>query len=272
MNELNFQPMDDREISDYRMLSEIVDELKKVTGVTIIGISQYANSTDGEISNKQILVGASYVNAQTRDLATLLKLSPSCAYIDSTDWFSVTEAKNTQKMWELASRARNLEIPNFRNFLTIDLQDERVFYAGWLNVINSIINPNVNRSVGQSNAYQKLTTGMYRHTEYLDRYYVRGFELSSQILAEAINPRRDSTNEMILVQNAIKYKLNLMMTKYRNLHLRESDTRIRIRGNEISIAMTAEKIREVRATNQAKKVKREAKEAKKRAKETATKE
>jgi len=267
MNDLQFVPMDDRAISDYRMLSDIIDELRIVTGVTIIGIRQYASSTDGKIANRQILIGASYENAQAKDLAMLLKLSPSCHKIDGKEWFNQTKGKDLQKMRELASRAYTLEMPDFSNFYTSAHTDNALFYEAWLNVIMSIAEPNVNRSMGQANAYQKICTGIYQHTENHNMYYVRGFEINSQIISPAINPRNPSTNPIIIAQNAIKFGLGLMMTKYRTLHLREDDTRLRIKGKEISIIMTANKIREVTATNEIKALKKENKLLKKKVKE-----
>lgn len=262
MSELNFVPMDDREIGDFRKLRDLIEQLRGKK-VTIIGIRQYASSTDGKIANRQILVGASYENAQTKDLSKLLALSPSCSDINSPHWFSQTEAKDGQKMRELASQAHVLLSPDFTPFYKSGVRDAQVFYDAWLNTINSIINPNENRSTAQGNAYVEICTGVYQHTENQDMYYIRGFEISMQELAPAINPRNPSSNPNVIAQNAIKFGLDLMMTKYRTLHLREDDTRLKLNGTELSIAMTAEKIRIVTAENQEKADKKTAKTTKK---------
>lgn len=273
MSELQFMPMDEKAIASFDLLTDIVDRLKGKL-LTIVGIRQYASSTDGKIANRQILVGASYLNAQMKDLAKLLRLSPSCSNIENKEWFSDTQAKNDfQLLTDLASSVHTLTAPNFEEFYTDSVNDHNVFYTAWINTIASIVAPQENRSNAQSNAYVQICTGVYQHTENQDRYYIRGFEISKQELAPALNPRNSSSNPRVIAQNAIKFGLNLMMTKYRTLHLREDDTRLKLDGTELSIAMTAEKIREVRATNQAKADKKaekaKAKKAKK-AKEIAT--
>jgi len=139
MTELNFEPMNPIGISDNKKLSEIVSELKKITGVSIIGLKQYVSSTDGRIANRQIMVGANPTNAKMKDLVKLLKLSASCEF-EGEHWIDGKKAKDHTELKRLAdiAIADGLISPTFEQFNT-DLAS--LYYTAWKNVINSIVHP-----------------------------------------------------------------------------------------------------------------------------------
>jgi len=92
--------------------------------------------------------------------------------------------------------------------------------------------------------------------------------MSMQELAPAIVTNRSTKRPLTIAQDRIKFGLGLMMTKIRKYHLRDNDMRVQLNGTSLSITMTAERVRDVRAIAEAKE---EVAEAKAIAKETATK-
>ena len=269
MSELTFAPMDDREISDHRKLNEIIEHLRGVK-LTIIGIRGYVSSGDGKVANRQILVGANPYNAKTKDLVKLLTLSPSCQF-EGSDWIDGTVAKDGEKVREIADKAINglLERPDFSEFHTRELTDEDMFHTAWMRVIQQIARPASNNQLGQINSYVEICTGVYQHVEMRDRFYIHGYEMSSQEVSPAIIVTPDTKRPLTKCQDKIKWDLGLMATKIRKLHLREDDTKIRLNGTELSILVSEQKIREVRAVKEAELA--ESKKAETEKKETATK-
>ena len=277
---LEFQPMNPDAVGDFSKLDAIREQLRKIKGVAIVGVRQYASNSSGGVADIRMLVGASYLNTKGKDLFNLLRLSPTCTDIDDDKFLAGIDKSDYEKLEAYASNPITLTPPDFEQFKygRYEGLTDMELYRGWIAVMTSIHSPNEAMSAGQSNAYSQVSeagdecAGMFRHTEHQDQYYLRGFEISRTQLSPSINPRRPSINPHVLAKEVITNKLGLMKGKYRNLLIREDTTRFQINGDTYSVMITPEVVREVVATNQAKSDRREAKRVAKLAKEIATKE
>ena len=141
------------------------------------------------------------------------------------------------------------------------------WFESWVEVINSLYAPNYAASAAQTNAYEKVCTGVYQHTADEKKFYIRGFIMSSKEIRPAINISNPSINPRVIAKNKIKYGMELQSGKFRTFHLRSDETVIAINGKTINVAITDEKVSEVIAVNTAKKEQKESKRIARLAKE-----
>lgn len=261
MTNLNFEPINPLAIENFSYLGEVADKLKGIV-TSFISLDQYVSSRSGAVAKYVILVGANYFNTKSKDLHKLLSLSPSCTDLTNGHFLQGKDKLDYVKMNSIANIAQTLAIPDFTQFKVgrySDLTDADL-YEGWLDVIRSITDPDPVKSLAQEMCYdqvedpndEEIITGIFRKATDPTRYYIRGFVNSRTELAGAINPNVQSVNPFVMAKNIITSKLELMKGKFRNYHLRNDDCAIKVSGETITVSQTAEKVRTIIATNEAK--------------------
>lgn len=130
----------------------VIELLKKAiskspNGVSFVSIKEYTNK-QGEVSNQLINVGASYENAKQADIQLLRELDITLS------------THNFKSNILLLEQARN-------------------------ELINSFIQPNENRSLGQKNAYSHIenANGLKVHNE-SGLLYLFGYRINKTVLVE----------------------------------------------------------------------------------------
>lgn len=171
--------------------------------IGLIAINNYSN-VDGEKTKRRINIGFKWENLQKHDLKVLRNLKRGRSKV----WSYIPSTKYTQADWNI----------------------------GVLELIESNVNPNVNRSQGQADAYLAMTeNGAVRYNFNTQELYIMGLELdgSKKVLEEGTKKVVKSAPKTI-AKNVIRREY-LKQGLIRNFKIREIGE-VKLRGEEIELA------------------------------------
>jgi hypothetical protein len=169
-----------------------VATLKSPNGVTFVSIKNYTNK-QGEVSNQLINVGASYENAKAADIQTLKDLD-------------ITLSKH-----------------EFKSSI-IDLEKARV------ELINAFITPNENRSNGQKEAYEHISSGLKVHNQ-TGLLYIYGYRINKTVLVKG-EYKKVNSSALTIAKNELR-KL-LKTDKFVNFSLEVGNT-LKMAGDTLEL-------------------------------------
>lgn len=71
-----------------------------------------------------------------------------------------------------------------------------------------------NQSIGQLNAYVHINKAVKLHIE-KGELYIYGMAISKEVLVEAVNPKKKTSNPLLQMESVLKKELNLSTSKFR---------------------------------------------------------
>ena len=157
-------------------------------GVTFFGIKNYTNSY-GEVSNVVINIGASFDNAKKKDIV----------YLESLDVNTIINSDIDKTLLEQARTA----------------------------LLQSLVNPNENRSNAQIDAYTRINNAIKVHNEN-GTIYIFGFSVNKEVLVEGVYPIVNS-RPLTIAKQAIQK--GMKSTKYRMYKVETQPENITLSGN-----------------------------------------
>lgn len=101
-----------------------------------------------------------------------------------------------------------------------------------------------NQSKGQIDAYTYITNGVKMHNETYD-LYIFAYEKSKEVLSPATNPKKKSSNPMVIAEYQVKKLLKLQTAKFRTFKFSLLND-VKVKGNVLSFGsgMNIESINE----------------------------
>lgn len=196
------------------VMNAVINKVPSVCGY--VQINKYTSKFD-EVTSRKIVVGK-FANAKEKSIAIL-------------NDFDVTNI-DTEKMNSAIERAFKGRVVIDLNLDAVTLERIKAY------MIDKLVNPNVNSSKGQTNAYTNITNGVKSHKEKNDiRIWGKEVEGTKEIHVHGVYPKNKNGKDKksghdVVMRDVITHYLDLPHSKYRNFII-DAEQLVKTNGNVI---------------------------------------
>ena len=166
-----------------KVIKNLFNLFKNITGATITGIKGYESSTSGEVANHTVIVGYNYAKAIEHDVNALKNASDEDVQAIACKGFKP----------ELVRFAIDKLLTGFQK--------------------NEIEETKTAGSNAQSDAYLQITNGLRLHIE-TGKIYLYGATIGKTVIVPG-NFKTVNSKELTLCQNSVKKHFNFKTTMFR---------------------------------------------------------
>lgn len=125
-------------------------------------------------------------------------------------------------------KIRNFDITSYQSEFSLSLRQQAIDA-----ILQSKLNPNENRSKGQTDNFKTVAPGIQIHKDSL-QMYITGFAISKEVIIPGEPRKHVQSKDLTICKKEITKMLDLKMSKYRKFALPNADT-IKTQGFSIDI-------------------------------------
>jgi len=125
-------------------------------------------------------------------------------------------------------KIRNFDINSYQSQFPVSLRQQAISA-----ILESKLNPNENRSKGQTDNFKTVAPGIQIHTDSLQMYVI-GFAINKEVIEPGEPKKHVNSKDITLCKKEITKMLDLKMSKYRKFALGNADA-IKTKGFTINI-------------------------------------